>query len=139
MPPLKNIKHEKLVRRIIEKPSSNTQAYLDVYPNVQPDSARSSVTDVLAKPSVRNRITELLEAKNCGIGPITDRFKQFLSDDDEKALSWDAVKTGLKMYGAFDENDGSKSMTKIHIHVTNIGNNKTDIPQVIDTKAVNVD
>lgn len=135
MPPLKNIKHERLAHAILTAPS-NTKAYLQVYQNSSEAAARSSVPEILAKPCVRNRIQELLEQKNCGLPRITERFSDFLNDTEDKALSWDAVKTGLKIFGAFDNEDTTKNMQNINISVVKITAHKdTNNSQVIDIQA----
>ena len=120
MPPLKNISHEKLAHAVIKEESA-TKAYLSVYPESSVAAARSSVSDVLAKPDVRNRIHELLEQNKCGISRITERYKEFLEDNSEKSLAWDAVKTGLKIYGAFDEDSGKKNIQNVQINILNVG------------------
>ncbi len=132
MPPLKNYKHEKFAQAVVEKPSA-TQAYQATYKS-EYSTARANSSELLAKTDVKNRVYELLEKRKAGLGRVSERLKDHLESDTE-AISLDTCKTILKLYGAFDENDGTKAMTKISINVTNIGNNKTDIPQVIDATA----
>lgn len=115
MPKLKNPKHELLAKKIVEKNFNLTEAYSETYPNSSRDSARSSVCDVLAIPSVKERIDEIAERKG-----LTAEFEidRLLSAHDamrpvivggkkidypDYAVRLEAIKTGLKLHGALGD------------------------------------
>ena len=51
--------HQKVLLNMVERGMNQTNAYMDAYPDSSHDSARSSVCDVLAIPSVKEALQEL--------------------------------------------------------------------------------
>lgn len=119
MPPLKNIKHEKFAQAVIEKPSY-TQAYAKAYGIQNLDSARSAAPRLLANNSVKNRIQEILQGHGITLGKVLQRYNDFLHAQDLPVQSWDATKTGLKMFGVLDSESSDNSPQPIQIIVATL-------------------
>lgn len=119
MPPLKHVKHEQFVQTLVTSPSA-TKAYQETYQNPNSESSKVNASKLLTIHNVRERLYELLEKRKVGLERVTERFGEVLNDTSEKALSWDAVKTGFKLYGLFSDdqkNQGNISNLQFNIQI----------------------
>ena len=66
---MENPKHEAFCRNYIKLLFNGTKAYLATYPDSSPESAMSSVSELLRNPKITQRLEELQEelSKNFGI------------------------------------------------------------------------
>lgn len=104
--PLKNLKHEKLARKIALEPKiTQTEAYLEIYPTKNPLTAKSEASDILSKPNVRDRVLALL-SKSAGrpiLEAVSDRINNHVNQAENLPVSMDACKTVLRVAGAMDD------------------------------------
>lgn len=119
MPELKNPKHEQFCRELLKAPTQ-TQAYLNTVPNVLPDTAKSNASRLLSNANVKERFYELLRGTGIDLPHITSRFGRWLNDDNAPVQSWDAVKTGLRIYGVLDAEEKSSGIVAVQINVNNL-------------------
>lgn len=121
MPPLKNIKHEKFARAVVENPSYSA-AYKEVYKQPDAKLASDSGSRLLSdNVGVKNRVIEIMNESRLGLAPIVGRLSKWVYDDDSPAQSMDAIKTGLKLHGALDSDDKSgMNMQNIQINIATL-------------------
>lgn len=125
MPALDNAKHEQFCHELIKAPNQ-TQAYLKAVPNVQPDSAAVQASRLLSNANVKERFQELLRGSGIDLPHITNRFGRWLNDDNAPVQSWDAVKTGLRIYGVLDAEDKASGIVAVQINIQSLtGDNAT--------------
>lgn len=128
--PLKNLKHEKLARKIALDPKkTQTEAYLEVFSTNDPDSARASASEILAKPNVRERVLALMSKDRPILEKVSERVNQHI-DGDNAPVSMDACKTVLKIAGTLDEQklaESSYSPTQINIIIRSNSNDSKAI------------
>lgn len=112
MGPLDNLQHEKFVHNLIES-KSQTEAYQKTFPGLDANSSAASASRLLTLESVRNRILELMNVK---VTPerVVDKLSQHL-DSENDGISMDAVKTSLKVMGAFNEDKQAMSIDTVNI------------------------
>ena len=63
MPPLKNIRHEKFARAVVKHNGNQTEAYKEISPNIDYDSAKVRASQTLTKANVRERVLEILNSQ----------------------------------------------------------------------------
>lgn len=119
MPPLKNIKHERFAQAVVTKPSYS-QAYSSVYGSQNPVAASNSGSRLLENVGIRNRVAELLQGHGITLGKVLQRYNDFLHAQDLPVQSWDATKTGLKMFGVLDSESSDNSPQPIQIIVATL-------------------
>ena len=115
MAPLKNIRHEQFANKILETEGKQGKAYQAVYPDANPTTAVVNASKLLSSANIRERVLELMQEAN---GPNPNRVIDKLSahlDSENEGISMDAVKTSLKVFGAFDENKVDASLTAIQV------------------------
>lgn len=115
MPPLKNLRHEKFAREMINAPT-NKDAYIKAYPDVANNIvASNNASRLLDSVSVKARILELLQ-QNPATSPdgITKRLNELVASENE-GIAMQAVNTGLKVYKMFDEDGGGNTINAIQI------------------------
>jgi phage terminase small subunit len=75
--------HDQFCRAFVADPALNaTRAYQSVYPDSSYDAARSSACELLAKPNIRERITELMRERSARLD---------IKADDVLRLLWSTV------------------------------------------------
>lgn len=120
MSALRNPKHEQFCHNLISQPTQK-DAYLATIPNVTERTASVQSSRLLSNSEIRNRFFELLRESKCDLPHISNRFTRWLNDDEAPVQSWDAVKTGLKIYGILDSDEKSGSnMQNIQINITTL-------------------
>jgi len=119
MPELKNPKHEQFCHELLKAPTQ-TQAYLNTVPNVLPDTAKSNASRLLSNANVKDRFYELLRGSGIDLPHITNRFGRWLNDDNAPVQSWDAVKTGLRIYGVLDAEDKASGIVAVQINIQSL-------------------
>lgn len=124
MPELANVKHEQFCHELLRAPTQ-TQAYLNTVPNVLPDTAKSNASRLLSNADVKNRFYELLRSSGVDLGTISNRYARWLNDDQNPSQSWDAVKTGLKIYGVLDADDKQSAPTSIQVNIVQLTGDST--------------
>jgi hypothetical protein len=132
--PLKNLKHEKLARKIALDPKkTQTEAYLEVYSTNEPDSARASASEILAKPNVRERVLALMSKDRPILEKVSERVNQHI-DGDNAPVSMDACKTVLKIAGTLDEQKiAESSYNPVQINFIVKTNRETNTPNLSDS------
>lgn len=117
MPPLKNAKHEQFCHELLRNPTQK-DAYLATVPNVTPATATVQSSRLLSNSNVKERFYELLRGSGIDLPHICNRYGRWLNDDRSPVQSWDAVKTGLKIYGVIDDDEkSSNNFTSVNISV----------------------
>lgn len=116
---LKNIRQEKFARALISAPSQ-TAAYQEVYQTKSNDVARANASALLANPTVRERVRELMNVSNLGLAPITSRLGKWVYDDSSPAQSMDAIKTAYKLHGVLDSEDKSSGIVNVQINIQSL-------------------
>ena len=104
MPILDNIKDEALAQAYVNHPTARfnkTQSYLTVHPDTKYDSARTTSPGVFAKLSIRERILEIMRENGLSEVETLSRLRRWQNDENNPAVSMDAVKTSLKLFGVF--------------------------------------
>ena len=128
MPQLPVVQHEKFAQAMLTS-SSATEAYEKVYGKSANSYGPASVTN--RKYHIRERALELLRENNADLPQIQKRFAHWLNDDEHPAVSMDAVKTGLRIYGVLDD-DSASPIDAITINIVTLdpslssGNEDTD-------------
>lgn len=125
MPPLKNIKHEKFARAVLEKPSF-TQAYKEVYDpdNTRfknPMSAKDNASRLIAKDSVKNRIAEILDSKNMGLNRFIQKHSDLLEAKSED-VQFRSMRLGYELHGLLREDSEKEVSKEINIQINVMGN-----------------
>lgn len=112
MGPLENLKHEEFARNLIET-KSQQEAYLRAYPESDALSAKTSASRLLTVENVRQRVLELMNEK---LSPsrVVSKLSEHL-DSENEGISMDAVKTSLKVMGAFSEDKPVNQIETINI------------------------
>ena len=125
MPALKNPKHEQFCHELLKAPTQK-DAYLATVPNVQETTARTESSRLLANTNIKERFYELLRGSGIDLPHITNRFGKWLNDDSAPVQSWDAVKTGLRIYGILDAEDKASGIVAVQINIQSLsGDNAT--------------
>ncbi len=114
--PLDNMKHEQFVRNLVVEPTQK-DAFLKTFPNVTPDTARSSSSHLIANDNIRSRFLGLLDQAGSGMPVIASRLHHWINQTDHPSTSMDGIKTALKISGALDPEDQSKSLTQVAIAI----------------------
>lgn len=119
MPPLKNIKHEKFARELAKPEiTSNTQAYMNINPGMSYNSARATAPVVLANPSIKQRVIELLDKNGLSLEKLTNKLSEHI-DGDDKPISFRGVELGFKLHGALDEDKGQSGDVIVNFALIN--------------------
>ena len=120
MPPLKNIKHEKFARAVIESPSL-TKAYAKTYQVEPTKSAGNCASKILAEsPAVKNRIAELLEKDGITIQRLNQKLGNLLEANSEE-VQLRSARLGYELHGALDRGKYDESAKDILIQVNIMG------------------
>lgn len=124
MPPLKNIKHEKFARAVLEKPSA-TQAYAEAY-QVEPNKiAGDSASRIINQyPAVKNRIAELLEKDGVPVSRLNKKLSDLL-ENDSADVQFRTMRLGYELYGALDRNAPAEGNKEINIQINIMGTDVT--------------
>ncbi len=140
MAPLENLKHELLANEIIAS-KSPVEAYKKVY-NVSSDaSASANVSRVLSNnPSLRERVSEILNAKGLSLDFISQRLHGHVMSENE-GIALKAVEDAFKLHGAFSDDDKAVQIDTVNIvfgdvvapKVSNTPNNNPSIEGVGNT------
>ena len=121
MPELPIPSHEKFVRNLLTEPSA-AKAYQATYDEEMTNRVAASASSrLLTNVNIKDRFYELLRESKADLPQIRNRFAKWLNDDDAPTQSWDAVKTGLRIYGILDAEDASKTMQNVNISITVTG------------------
>lgn len=127
MPPLKNIKHEKFARAVIECPTQ-TEAYVKTYDPEgkrlsNPNSAKDHASNLVAKSSIRNRIAELLDAQGLTLQRFNSKLNDLL-DAKSEDVQFKSTRLGYELHGVLDrEKNNGESSKDIMIQVNIMGSN----------------
>lgn len=116
---LNNPNHEKFARAVVEKPSYS-QAYQSVYDISDPKIASNLGSRLMEKADIKERVFQLLRENRADLPAVSRRFADFLHSSEHPAQSWDAVKTGLKIYGVLDEDKGVAGAASVQINIVNL-------------------
>ena len=116
MPPLKNFKHEQFANKVLTSPTVS-KAYESTYQSGY-NTARANGSTLLANTGIRSRIQELLRETHASEKDVTGRLSHFIWDDNQPALSLDATKTALKIYGAFEDADAISGCQMVNITIS---------------------
>lgn len=101
--PLRNRKHEKFCQVLAKNPEANqSEAYKEVYPDIQEDTAVVNASRLLGNANVRDRVMALLTKDNAGLKDVSSVMSKHLHGDNAP-VSADMCKTILKVAGALDE------------------------------------
>lgn len=102
--PLKNLKHEKLARKIALDPKkTQTEAYLEVYSTDNHLTAKSEASDILSKPNVRERVLALMSKDRPILEKVSENINANLDQRDNLPVNLETCKTVLKVAGALDD------------------------------------
>ena len=131
MPRLKNIKHEHFAREYVTNNGNGTQAYLQAYPSAQYNSANTNSSQLLTKHGIKERVTELLEAKTgskltvlledlvslkeAQRPIVVDKIIQFTKDN---SVSLEATKTLLKLHGLLSAQQSTVDARSVTFNVS---------------------
>lgn len=120
MPPLKNIKHEKFARAVIEKPTY-TEAYKEVYdPSntrlTHPNSAKDHASRLVAQGSVKNRVVELLNKQGLNLERFNEKMGQLLEGKSED-VQFKSMRLGYELHGVLNKENNEESSKDILIQV----------------------
>ena len=107
--PLHNIKHEMFASSLIKNKGNQTQAYLDTYKGITPESAKTNASRLLSDGNIRSRVIEIMDRNNLSIDRLTKKLNQHVDSQDERT-SLQAVQLGLK-YQIQD------TPTELHQHI----------------------
>lgn len=125
MPPLKNIKHEKFAKAVIECPTQ-TEAYARTYDPEgkrlsNPNSAKDHASNLVAKSSVRNRIAELLDAQGLNLERFNTKLNDLLEAKSED-VQFKSTRLGYELHGVLNrEKENGESSKDILIQVNIMG------------------
>ncbi len=114
--PLANPKHEQFVRNtlILDNP---TQAFKKTFPTVKESGAPAHSSRLMSNDNIRSRFLGLLDEAGAGLPVIANRLKHWIAQSDHPSVSMDGIKTALKISGALDPEDQSKSLTQVAIAI----------------------
>jgi hypothetical protein len=118
--PLKNIRQEKFVRALVEKPISQTQAYQEAYGLEDKSVAKVNASQLLTKPHVKERIAELLDRDGLSVDYLNGRLKRHCDSDSEN-ISLEATKFGYRLHGCLEDDKANIGNQGIEINIMNIG------------------
>lgn len=124
MPELANVKHEQFCHELLKAPSQK-DAYLATIPGVTDKTATSNSSRLLRNADVKERFYELLRGSGVDLGTISNRYARWLNDDQNPTQSWDAVKTGLKIYGVLDADDKQSAPANIQVNIVQLTGDST--------------
>lgn len=97
---------------MIKHKGNGTHAYSETYPNAKSDSARACASELLAKPSVRERVVKLMDETGLSIPELNQKLKKFTNSENE-GIGLDATKFAYKLQDAIP-NEGTKN-SQTHI------------------------
>lgn len=112
---LKNVKHEKFAHEIINSSSTQADAYKKVYPVTDNVVASNNASRLLDNASIKSRILELMqERESTSPNGIISKLNALISSENE-GIAMQAVNTGLKVYGMFDNEKSAINIDSINV------------------------
>lgn len=135
MPKLKNEAHEQFAKTYALDPQKKlnaAQAYLKTYPESSYSAARNSSSELLAKPHVKNRISELLDQQGLSVTHLNDKLRS-LTDAKSEDVQLRATRLGYELHGVLDKDQNMNNQQNIQVNILQINNHQdTNDTQVID-------
>ena len=111
-----SFRQEKFCQEYVKNNGNATQAVIEVYDPPQNSTARAIASENLTKPSINNRINQILDSKGLSLDQLTLDLKNFKDNAErpvvvgksivyakDDGLRLEAVKTGFKLHGVLDK------------------------------------
>lgn len=109
-------KKEQFARNLITS-SSQVEAFNKTFPTSTATEVRHMASRLATSDNIRSRFLGLLDEAGAGLPVIANRLKHWIAQSDHPSVSMDGIKTALKISGALDPEDQSKSLTQVAIAI----------------------